>query len=95
MYGYEMIKELELRSEQVFSLKEGTLYPILHALEAEDLIESYWEETESQRKRKYYSMPFISFGGTQFILDMMIIGIMMNVYRNRNIKEAKAPKLST
>ena len=30
MYGYQIIKELEQRSETVFSLKEGTLYPILH-----------------------------------------------------------------
>lgn len=53
-YGYEMTKELENRSENLFSLKEGTLYPILHALENEQLIEAYWEDTESMRKRKYY-----------------------------------------
>jgi transcriptional regulator len=56
MYGYEMIKEIEQRSQNVFSFKEGTLYPILHSLEAEELVESYWEETESQRKRKYYKI---------------------------------------
>ena len=33
MYGYEIIEELERRSNHVFKLKEGTLYPILHALE--------------------------------------------------------------
>ena len=33
MYGYQIIKELEIRSERVFTLKEGTLYPLLHALE--------------------------------------------------------------
>lgn len=53
-YGYEMIKELEKRSEDLFNLKEGTLYPILHALENEGMIEAYWEETNSARKRKYY-----------------------------------------
>ena len=30
MYGYQIIKEIEQRSEFVFSFKEGTLYPILH-----------------------------------------------------------------
>lgn len=35
MYGYEMIKELEAKSEGIFSFKEGTIYPILHNLEAE------------------------------------------------------------
>lgn len=49
-----MTKELEQRSEALFQLKEGTLYPILHALENESMIEAYWEETQSARKRKYY-----------------------------------------
>lgn len=54
MYGYEMIKEIEKRSSGVFSFKEGTLYPILHSLESENIIESYWDDNESSRKRKYY-----------------------------------------
>ena len=53
MYGYKIIKELESRSENVFSLKEGTLYPILHAMEDEGLLTSYWVDVEN-RKRKYY-----------------------------------------
>ena len=53
MYGYKIIKTLESRSENVFSLKEGTLYPILHSMEKEDLLESYWEVADG-RKRKYY-----------------------------------------
>ena len=55
-YGYQIIREIELRSEKVFSLNEGTLYPILHALEKEKFLESYWEERETARKRKYYRM---------------------------------------
>lgn len=53
-YGYQMTRELEQKSNNVFQLKEGTLYPILHALENEGMIEAYWEDTESARKRKYY-----------------------------------------
>lgn len=56
MYGYEMIKEMEVKSEGVFTLKEGTLYPILHSLEAEGMVECYWTETEGGRKRKYYKI---------------------------------------
>lgn len=56
MYGYQMIKELEQRSDNTFTLKEGTLYPILHTLESQGMIEAYWEDTESARKRKYYSI---------------------------------------
>jgi len=56
MYGYEMIKEMEEKSSGVFTLKEGTLYPILHTLEAKGLVESYWDESSSKRKRKYYKI---------------------------------------
>lgn len=54
MYGYQMTRELERRSENTFTLKEGTLYPILHSLESGKMIEAYWEDTDSARKRKYY-----------------------------------------
>ncbi len=56
MYGYEIIKELEVLSDQSFQLKEGTLYPILHKLENEKWIKSYLTETESKTKRKYYKI---------------------------------------
>ncbi|WP_150268159.1 PadR family transcriptional regulator [Paenibacillus tepidiphilus] len=53
LYGYELIKQLELRSGGVFTLKEGTLYPILHAMENERWVEAYWQEVDG-RNRKYY-----------------------------------------
>ena len=55
MYGYQMIKKLSEKSEKVFELKEGTLYPILHALEEKGHITSYWDESTA-KKRKYYSI---------------------------------------
>jgi len=55
MYGYQIIKTLEVMSENVFSLNEGTLYPILHSLEKEGSLESYWCEADG-RKRKYYKI---------------------------------------
>ena len=55
LYGYKIIKEIELQSESVFEFKEGTLYPIHHALEKENFLESYWDESEG-RKRKYYHL---------------------------------------
>ena len=55
MYGYQMIKKLKEISEDVFELKEGTLYPILHTLEEKRYITSYWDESSS-KKRKYYSI---------------------------------------
>ncbi len=54
MYGYQMIEELEKRSENVFTLKAGTLYPILHGLEQQGMVEAYEQVTEQERTRKYY-----------------------------------------
>lgn len=55
MYGYQIIKRLSEKSENVFELKEGTLYPILHALEEKGFITSYWDESTA-KKRKYYTI---------------------------------------
>jgi PadR family transcriptional regulator, regulatory protein PadR len=54
MYGYELVKELEKRSENEFSIKEGTLYPALHKLEKQEYIENYWVEQTKGPARKYY-----------------------------------------
>ncbi len=54
MYGYQIVREIEKRSESVFTLKEGTLYPILHAFEKDGYVKAYWTESEQGRKRKYY-----------------------------------------
>lgn len=55
LYGYKIIRELEIRSEGAFDMSEGTLYPILHALEKEGYLTSYWE-TFDGRERKYYHL---------------------------------------
>ena len=56
MYGYQIIREIDQLSDSVFHLNEGTLYPILHALEEENFLDCYWEDSESGRKRKYYTI---------------------------------------
>ena len=56
MYGYQIIREIGTLSGEVFRLNEGTLYPILHALEQEEFLRSYPEERETGRKRKYYTI---------------------------------------
>ena len=47
MYGYEMIDTLRSRSNQVFELKAGTLYPLLHTMESKGYVSSYEEEAPS------------------------------------------------
>lgn len=55
MYGYEMIDTLRNRSRNVFELKAGTLYPLLHNLEEKGLLTSYEKEVLG-KTRKYYSI---------------------------------------
>lgn len=56
MYGYQIVKELQARSEGYFDLEQGTLYPALHRLEKDELVESQWEVVEDGPSRKYYHM---------------------------------------
>lgn len=55
LYGYEMIESLRMRSNNVFELKAGTLYPLLHSLEGKGLLTSYEKEVGG-KARKYYSI---------------------------------------
>ncbi|WP_066051483.1 PadR family transcriptional regulator [Robertmurraya korlensis] len=66
MYGYELVKELENRSGNEFSVKEGTLYPALHKLEKQEYIECYWKEQEKGPARKYYK---ITDAGKEMLLE--------------------------
>jgi PadR family transcriptional regulator PadR len=56
MYGYQMIQTLEEKSNHIFALKEGTLYPILHSLEEQGAVESYEKCAKTGRMRKYYHL---------------------------------------
>lgn len=55
MYGYEMVEILRERSQNVFELKAGTLYPLLHSLEDKGLL-SVYEKPVGGKVRKYYSI---------------------------------------
>jgi len=54
MYGYQIIKELENRSQGYFKFKEGTLYPALHRLEKAGLLLGKWQILPNGRPRRYY-----------------------------------------
>ena len=57
MYGYQLVREMEQRSGGYFHLKEGTLYPALHRLERDGLLEGAWEESGGQSRRYYQVSP--------------------------------------
>ena len=65
MYGYEMIEQLKQRSKNVFELKAGTLYPLLHSLESKNLLTSYESESAGKR-RKYYQ---ITSSGSRYLKE--------------------------
>jgi DNA-binding PadR family transcriptional regulator len=54
-HGYAVIEELKRRSGGTFALAEGTVYPVLHRLEADGLLSSSWS-TVGGRKRRVYRL---------------------------------------
>jgi PadR family transcriptional regulator PadR len=56
LHGYEMMQRLEARSEGVFEFREGLIYPTLHRMQREGLLESRWLGKPGQRRRKMYTI---------------------------------------
>jgi PadR family transcriptional regulator PadR len=55
-YGYALIQRVRELSGGNIQWSEGMLYPVLHWMEEQGLIESEWKEAETGRKRKYYRL---------------------------------------
>lgn len=53
-YGYEISKQISLRTDDRFQIKEATLYAVFQRLEKKELIESYLGNKSHGGKRKYY-----------------------------------------
>jgi PadR family transcriptional regulator PadR len=56
LHGYAIIQRLESRTEGVLQFKEGLVYPTLHRLEQEGLLDSRWVGEEGTRRRKVYTV---------------------------------------
>ena len=56
LHGYEIIRRLEARSQGYFSFKEGLIYPSLHRMEQDGLLESRWMGKPGTRRRKVYAI---------------------------------------
>jgi PadR family transcriptional regulator PadR len=56
MHGYQIIRELEARSQGIFQFKEGLIYPRLHRMEQKGLLRSRWEGEPGTRRRKVYTV---------------------------------------
>ena len=55
-YGYAIVQRIHDLSGGTMQWSDGTIYPVLHKLETDGLVESTWGESDSGRKRKYYSL---------------------------------------
>jgi DNA-binding PadR family transcriptional regulator len=55
-YGYDIIQQIRAFSGGGIEWTDGMLYPVLHRLERQGLIESRWQVSEAGRKRKYYAL---------------------------------------
>ncbi|UCH50510.1 MAG: helix-turn-helix transcriptional regulator, partial [Chloroflexota bacterium] len=69
-YGYQIIKEIEKRSNGYFQFKEGTLYPALHRLEKAGLIQGKWQRLPSGQERRYY---YITAKGQNALVERLAI----------------------
>lgn len=56
MYGYQLIQELEAQSKGLFSIKEGTLYPLLYRLIDNDMVSFEKKLVGKRRTRVYYNI---------------------------------------
>jgi len=56
MYGYELSQAIAQRSNDILSLGKGTLYPLLYNLEAKKLVSAEWQDADTGRRRRYYSI---------------------------------------
>jgi len=56
-HGYQIALDVESESNGLFRFRHGTLYPILHRMEADGLIRGSWAKGDGRRKKVYSLTP--------------------------------------
>jgi PadR family transcriptional regulator, regulatory protein PadR len=56
LYGFQIAKEIEERTQGVLTFTMASLYPMLYELEKRGLVEAQWESNEAGRDRRYYKL---------------------------------------
>ena len=56
IHGYAISQRIQQISRDFFQVPEGSLYPALHRLEDRGWLQAKWEETESGRDAKFYTL---------------------------------------
>jgi|SRR5690348_6676284 len=75
VHGYALISALRERSDGIFDLPEGTVYPALHRLEYDGLISSEWS-TDAPRRRRTYRL---TAAGAAAITAAAVLGVAVLV----------------
>jgi transcriptional regulator len=55
-HGWGISLNIQQVSEDVLQVNQGSLYPALHRLEQQGLIESHWGSSENNRQAKFYQL---------------------------------------
>ncbi|EGT4142435.1 PadR family transcriptional regulator [Clostridium perfringens] len=81
MYGYEISKTIKSLTENSLIIGEGTLYPALKRLEEKNLIENYFIELDtSKKKRKYYKITQLGLNELNLkLIDFLLIYKLINI----------------
>jgi len=56
MHGYGIAQSIHQISDEVLRVEEGSLYPALHRLELDGLIDSEWGQSSNNRRAKFYRL---------------------------------------
>jgi len=56
MHGWGIAQSIQQASEEVLRVEEGSLYPALHRLELDGLIDAEWGQSENKRRAKFYKL---------------------------------------
>lgn len=56
MHGYAISERIQITSQEILRVEEGSLYPALHRMEEAAWIESAWGKSDNNRRARYYTI---------------------------------------
>ena len=56
LHGYGIVLHIQRVSDELLRVEEGSLYPALHRMELDGLIDAEWGQSDNKRRAKYYSL---------------------------------------
>ena len=56
MHGFGIARSIQQISDEILRVEEGSLYPALHRLELDGMIDAEWGQSDNNRRAKYYCL---------------------------------------